>query len=101
MPGAHRDGDSRFCGALTIASQSTVKVNGKPWSVNGDPSNHGAGNIICVYGAKNVRIGGILVACAVGDKAGADLAFHPVPPTDPKGHSNDVSVYSGAAGGGS
>jgi uncharacterized Zn-binding protein involved in type VI secretion len=98
MPGAHRDGDSRFCGAATIASQSTVKVNGKAWAVNGDPSNHGAGNIICVYGAKNVRIGGILVACAVGDKASGDLAFHPVPPTDPAGASGNVYVYEGSDG---
>jgi hypothetical protein len=101
MPGAHRDGDSRFCGATTIASQSKVRVNGKPWAVDGDPSTHGAGNLIQTYGAGNVRIGGVKVICAVGDKASGDLAFHPVPPTDPLGHSNDVSVYSGAAGGGS
>ncbi len=101
MPGAHRDTDTRFCGAKTIASQTNVKVNGKPWAVDGDPSTHGAGNLIQVYGPGNVRIGGVKVICAVGDKASADNEFHPVPPTDPLGHSTNVFVYSGAAGGGS
>ena len=102
MPGVHRNGDSRFCGATTtVTGQSTVRVNGKLWAVEGDPSSHGAGNLQSVYGAKNVRINGKSVICAVGDKASGDLEDHPVPPTDPKGHSTNVLVYGGGAGGGS
>lgn len=102
MPGAHRHGDSRFCGATTIVSgQSTVKVNGKLWAVAGDENTHGAGNLIPVYGAKNVRINGKLVICAVGDLAAGDNFLHPIPPTDPSGHATNVRVYSGSAGGGS
>jgi uncharacterized Zn-binding protein involved in type VI secretion len=102
MPGAHRHGDSRFCGASTIVEgQSTVYVNGKLWAVEGDPETHIDGNLIAVYGAKNVHAEGKLVIVAVGDKATPDDAGHPGPPTDPKGHSSDVSAYGGAAGGGS
>lgn len=44
---AHRDGDLRVCGAATIvAGQSTVFVNGKLWAVDGDPNDHGEGNLI-------------------------------------------------------
>lgn len=102
MPGAHRNGDSRFCGATTIVSgQGNVYVNGKLWAVNGDQSTHGAGNLIQSYGAGNIYINGTKVICAVGDLAAPDNALHPAPPTDPKGHSNDVFIYSGSAGGGS
>lgn len=101
MPGAHRDTDTRFCGATTIATDKKVYVNAKAWALAGDPSTHGAGNLVQVYGPGNVYVGGIKVICAVGDKATPDNAFHPVPPTDPLGHSNDVFVYGGAAGGGS
>ena len=100
MPGAHRNGDLRFCGAHTIVEgQGTVRVNGKLWAVNNDPEDHGEGRLEAVYGAKNVRINGKLVICAVGDIAGGDLLGHPLPPTDPKQASGDVFVYSGGAGG--
>lgn len=96
MPGAHRHGDSRKCGATTIVQgQSTVKVNGKLWAVEGDPETHIGGNLIAAYGKKNIKINGKLVICAVGDKAGGDLAGHPGPPTDPLGASGDVFVYEG------
>lgn len=102
MPGAHRQDDSRFCGATTIVSgQGNVRCNGKLWAVDGDQNTHGGGALAAVYGAKNVKINGKLVICAVGDIAGGDNAFHPVPPTDPLGHSTNVRVYSGKAGGGS
>ena len=94
MPGAHRVGDSRFCGAVTSQSQqSTVNVNGKLWAVNGDPNSHGGGVLHAVYGALNVKIEGKLVIVAVGDVAGGDMAGHPLPPTDPSGHSSDVNCY--------
>lgn len=96
MPGAHRNGDERFCTAKTIVSgQSSVYVNGKLWAVEGDPNDHGLGNLVQVYGAGNVKINGKKVICAVGDIAVPDLKFHPVPPTDPSTASGDTFVYSG------
>lgn len=97
MPGAHRFGDSRFCGATTVAVDRRVYVNGRIWAVNGDQNTHGGGGLISVYGS-TVRIGGIRVICAVGDKAGADLALHPVPPTDPSSASGNVFVYENKDG---
>lgn len=107
MPGAHRHSDSRFCGAETIVTgQSSVRVNGLLWAVEGDYDTHcNQGNLIAVYGAKNVYINGKLVICAMGDTATGDKAGcfieHPPGATDPLGHSSDVFVYGGAAGGGS
>jgi hypothetical protein len=106
MPGAHRDDDDRFCGAITIVTgQSTVFVNNKLWAVEGDLDTHcNEGALIASYGPKNVFIGGKNVICAVGDTAAPDNSCaipHPGPPTNPRGHSMDVVVYGGAAGGGS
>lgn len=107
MPGAHRNTDSRFCGATTIVvGQSTVFVNGLLWAVEGDYDTHcNEGQLSAVYGAKNVYINGKLVICAVGDTAAPDRAGcvikHPSGATDPLGHSIDVVVYGGAAGSGS
>lgn len=107
MPGAHRDTDSRFCGATTkVTGQSTVKVNNLLWAVEGDLDDHcDQGALIASYGAKNVYIEGKLVICAMGDSAASDKegceVEHPPSATKPKGHSNDVVVYGGGAGGGS
>jgi hypothetical protein len=106
MPGAHRNGDSRFCGASTIVvGQSTVFVNGILWAVEGDKDSHCfEGDLQAVYGAKNVYIENKLVICAMGDAAADDHAgcevLHPSGATNPRGHSGDVQVYGGAAGGG-
>lgn len=108
MPGAHRHGDSRFCGATTIVTgQSTVKVNGILWAVEGDKDTHcNMGDLVPIYGALNVYAEGKLVICAAGDTAAEDIPGcippeHPPGETDPSGHSMDVIVYGGAAGGGS
>lgn len=107
MPGAHRDTDSRFCGAKTIVQgQSTVRVNGLLWAVEGDKDTHcNQGELIPVYGTKNVYIENKLVICAMGDFAASDklacFVKHPAGATNPKGHSPDVIVYGGGAGGGS
>lgn len=101
MPGAHRNGDSRFCGAKTnVQGQSSVVVEGKLWAVQNDPNSHGEGRLQAVYGSPCVVIEGKLVICAVGDKAGGDRKKHSPGQTDPKGHSLNVVVYGGAAGGG-
>jgi hypothetical protein len=108
MPGAHRDTDSRNCGAQTIVeNQSTVYVNGLLWAVNGDPDTHcHQGELSAIYGPLNVFINGINVICAAGDTAAPDTPDcepppHPPGATDPSGHSPNVLVYTGAAGGGS
>lgn len=94
MPGAHRDGDTRFCGATTkVQGQGSVKVNDKLWAVEGDPESHVHGNLKAVYGTLDVKIEDKLVIVAVGDVAGSDEEGHPGPPTDPKGKSGDVKVY--------
>jgi hypothetical protein len=101
MPGAHRHADSRFCGATTrVVGQSSVLVNGRLWAVENDPNTHGQGLLNAVYGNPCVTIEGKYVICAVGDTAGADRREHSPGQTDPRGHSNDVLVYGGAAGGG-
>lgn len=65
--GAHRDGDGRACGAITISAQSrNVYVNSRLWSIDGDPNSHGGGNLIAA--TKNVFIGGIAVV-NIGDSA--------------------------------
>lgn len=96
MPGAHRFNDSRQCGATTIvAGQSTVYVNGKLWSVVGDPNSHGAGNLI-LGGASSpatVKINGIPVIVHPTTPAGPDLALHPIPPTDTASSSGNVNAY--------
>ena len=78
MPGAHRHGDARVCGAGTIVSgQSTVFVNDKLWAVNGDPNDHGGGALIAGL-APTVSINGKTVIVQ-GDNAAAD-SLCPAPP---------------------
>ena len=68
--GAHRNTDSRACGATTVTAQAkNVYVNGLLWSINGDPNSHGNGNLIAA--TKNVFIGGIAVV-NIGDSASPD-----------------------------
>lgn len=106
MPGAHRHGDSRFCGAKTkVIGQNKVVVNGKLWAVEGDIDTHcDAGSLSAVYGPPSIKIQGKYIICGMGDVAGPDrkgcFIKHPAGATNPKGHSNDVLVYGGQAGGG-
>lgn len=96
MPGAHRNDDLRFCTAKTIVvGQGSVYVNGKLWAVEGDPNDHGAGNLIQVYNGGNVYAEGKKIIVAVGDLAEPDNLFHPFPPTDPSTASGDVFAYTG------
>ena len=107
MPGAHRDTDTRVCKAITkVTGQGTVKVNGLLWAVEGDLDDHcNQGALQAVYGAKNVYVENKLVICAEGDTAAPDEkdceVKHPPALSRPKGHSTNVIVYGGGAGGGS
>lgn len=81
-------------------------MNGKLWAVEGDIDTHcNEGELSAVYGPKNVYIEGKHVICAMGDIAAPDrqgcVVKHPTGPTNPSGHSPDVSVYGGGSGGGS
>ena len=95
MPGIHRDGDSRSCGASTIVSgQSTVYCNGHLAAVDGDAESHGAGNAEPIYGALNVYINGKRIIVAPGDTAyNVDLAGHPPGADDPATASPNVFAY--------
>jgi uncharacterized Zn-binding protein involved in type VI secretion len=67
---AHLHGDLRTCGATTVVvGQSSVYVDGKLWSVNGDPNTHGSGALIS---ASNVKIEGKGVIVHRPDDASAD-----------------------------
>jgi hypothetical protein len=46
------------------------------WAVNGDPNNHGAGNLNAVFGELNIYIEDILIIVAVGDKAAPIRKFY-------------------------
>lgn len=72
MPPAHRDGDSRACGAVTtVQGQSTVFVNGRLWAVDGDPNSHGAGELNA--SVTTVTINGKPVIVHAADSAAPDV----------------------------
>lgn len=101
MPGMHRDGDIRYCGAKTVATgQSTVYVNGKLAAVEDDLSTHGGAPLKQVYADHSIFIEGKLAICAAGDEAKSpDAKKHPRLLSSPKGRSIDVLIYGGNAGG--
>lgn len=74
--GAHRNGDTRSCGATTSSAQSkNVYVNSELWSIDGDPNSHGGGGLSAA--TKNVYIGGDAVVNK-GDGADADALCDPL-----------------------
>lgn len=77
MPGVHRDGDARICGATTIVSgQSTVFANGKLIAVDGDENSHGGGSLIASN--NNVYINGKLVVNNTPENANPDALCVPL-----------------------
>lgn len=76
MPGVHRHGDNRACGATTVVSgQSTVYVEGVLFSVQGDPNTHGSGALIA--SGSTVTVNGIPVI-VLGDSANQDDLCIPI-----------------------
>lgn len=75
MPGVHRDGDSRACGASTLASNPNVYVNNKLAAVDGNPNSHGGGALSAA--CNNVYIGNILVVIQTNSAAPDSLC--PIP----------------------
>lgn len=71
MPPAHRNGDSRVCGASTVVEgQSSTFCDGKLWAVENDPNNHGAGGLI--PSGSTVKINGKKVIVHKPDNANPD-----------------------------
>ena len=59
MPAIHRNGDSRSCGAKTLAvGQGTVFVNNQLASTLNDPDSHGGGNLLASNSKGSVFIAG-------------------------------------------
>jgi len=76
MADAHRQDDSRACGATTIVSgQTFVKVDGKLWAVDGDQNTDGDGGLITTHSWLTIAGKGIIV---VGDSAAADSLCIPL-----------------------
>ena len=95
MPGAHREDDTRYCGAKTeVIQQSTVFVNDRLWAVQGDTCDHADGFLYADYGAKNIYVENKLIICAPGDKATPDDFGHTSPLVDPETSSSDTIVYT-------
>lgn len=71
MSKAHRDGDSRNCGAVTVVTQqSSVFVNGKLWAVRDSINSHGSGGLI--NSGTTVTINGLPVIVHAPDNAQPD-----------------------------
>ena len=95
----HRQGDSRICGATTVAQQSTVRANGRFISIDGDPNTHGGGALKATETVGKVRINGIAVILN-GDPAGPDRLC-PIPPhCGPNASSASPNVRAGGNTGG-
>lgn len=68
---AHRNGDSRTCGAATtVNGQTTVFVNNRLWAVAGDTNTHGSGGLIPT--GSTIFVEGKLVIVHSPDPAFAD-----------------------------
>ncbi len=92
MPITHRNNDTRVCGAATVVTgQSSVKVEGELWAVEGDQNNHIAGDLVSTVG-DSVTINGKKVI-VVGDTAIPDNVGHPPPLTKPATGASTVNCY--------
>ena len=90
----HRNGDSRICGAGTVAQQATVRANNQPISIQGDPNTHGGGALKATETVGKVRIGGISIIL-INDPASPD-GLCPIPPhCGPNASSASPNVRAG------
>ena len=77
MPAAHRQDDSRRCGAVTIViGQDFTFADGKLWAVEGDPNSDGDGQLI--PSQSGVFIAGIPVIVDTPDHAAPDALCIPL-----------------------
>tara|TARA_X000001036_G_C20676264_1_gene804298 strand:+ start:63 stop:368 length:306 start_codon:yes stop_codon:yes gene_type:complete len=90
----HRQGDSRVCGATTVAQQSTVRANNRFVSIDGDPNTHGGGSLIATDTVGKVRVAGRAVILNY-DPASPD-SICPIPPhCGPNASSASPNVRAG------
>ena len=90
----HRQGDSRICGATTVAQQFTVRANNRFVSIQGDPNTHGGGPLIATDTVGKVRVHGIPVILNA-DPASPD-SLCPIPPhCGPNASSASPNVRAG------
>ena len=94
MARAHREGDSRTCGATTnVTQQSSVYVNNKLWAVQNDPSTHGNGQLNALNTGVYIENKKVVVRSddADPDNLCEDNNSHCDP--DPNEGSDDVFAY--------
>tara|TARA_B100001094_G_scaffold259111_1_gene259177 strand:+ start:918 stop:1214 length:297 start_codon:yes stop_codon:yes gene_type:complete len=90
----HRQGDSRICGASTIAQQNTVRANYRFVSIQGDPNTHGAGALKATETVGKVRVANTPVILQ-NDPASPDRLC-PIPPhCGPDASSASPNVRAG------
>ena len=74
-------------------------MNNLLWAVEGDPEDHGDGELVAVYAPRNIYIENKLIIVAPGDDAVVDDAGHEDMVTKPLGASTNVIAYGNRAGG--
>jgi hypothetical protein len=75
MPGAHRHGDARACGATTVVvGQGSTYVNGRLWAVEGDINSHGNGELVASVATVLIE-GKRVIVNAPDDAAPDDLCI--------------------------
>jgi uncharacterized Zn-binding protein involved in type VI secretion len=93
----HRQNDARSCGATTVTTSKTVRVNGRFISVEGDTNTHGGGALHATITAGKVRVGGKSVII-LNDPASPDREC-PIPGgahCNPKASSASPNVRAGS-----
>ena len=95
MAKAHRENDSRTCGARTnVTHQSSVYVNNKLWAVENDPNTHGGGQLNALNTGVYIENKKVIVR---SDDADADNLCPseggPHCDPDPNEGSDDVFAY--------
>ena len=90
----HRQGDSRICGATTVAQQNTVRANNRWVSIDADPNTHVGGPLRATDTVGKVRVENRPVILN-GDPAGPD-SLCPIPPhCGPNASSASPNVRAG------
>jgi uncharacterized Zn-binding protein involved in type VI secretion len=90
----HRQGDSRSCGATTVAKSNRVRVNGRPISIEGDPNTHSGGALRASETVGKVRVNSIPVIL-LNDNASADALCPGPGHCNPKATSASPNVRAG------